>query len=48
MDIVHSKGKNTWYTRRLMGDNMSPEKFDTDIALIDYARHREMDTLWRP
>jgi SOS-response transcriptional repressor LexA len=37
MDIVHSKGKDTWYTLRVMGDSMSPDYLDGDIVLMDYA-----------
>jgi SOS-response transcriptional repressor LexA len=37
MDVVHSKAKDTWYTLRVMGDNMSPDYLDGDIVLMDYA-----------
>jgi SOS-response transcriptional repressor LexA len=37
MDIVHSKGKDTWYTLRVVGDSMSPDYLNGDIVLIDYA-----------
>lgn len=38
MDIVHSKGKDTWYTLRVVGDSMSPDYLDGDIVLMDYAK----------
>jgi SOS-response transcriptional repressor LexA len=37
MDVVHSKGKDTWYTLRVVGDSMSPDYLDGDIVLMDYA-----------
>ncbi len=37
MDIVHSKGKDTWYTLRVVGDSMSPDYLNGDIVLMDYA-----------
>lgn len=37
MDVVHSKGKDTWYTLRVVGDSMSPEYLNGDIVLMDYA-----------
>jgi SOS-response transcriptional repressor LexA len=37
MDIVHSRGKETWYTLRVVGDSMSPDYLDGDIILMDYA-----------
>jgi repressor LexA len=37
MDIVHSKGKDTWYTLRVVGDSMSPDYLNGDVVLIDYA-----------
>ncbi len=36
-NIVHSKGKGSWYTLRVMGDTMSPDYLDGDIVLMDYA-----------
>lgn len=46
MDIVHSKGKDTWYTLRVLGDSMSPDYLDGDIVLMDYARQpREGDVV---
>jgi SOS-response transcriptional repressor LexA len=37
MDIVHSKGKDTWYTLRVVGDSMSPDYLNGDVVLMDYA-----------
>lgn len=37
MDVVHSTGKDTWYTLRVMGDSMSPDYLDGDVVLMDYA-----------
>ena len=37
MDVVHSKGKDTWFTLCVVGDSMSPEYLDGDIVLMDYA-----------
>jgi SOS-response transcriptional repressor LexA len=37
MDVIHSSGKDTWYTLRVMGDSMSPEYLNGDIVLMDYA-----------
>ena len=37
IDIVHSKGKDSWYTLRVVGDSMSPDYLDGDIVLMDYA-----------
>jgi SOS-response transcriptional repressor LexA len=37
MDVVHSKGKDTWYTLRVVGDSMSPDYLDGDIVLMDYT-----------
>jgi SOS-response transcriptional repressor LexA len=37
MDIVHSKGKDTWYTWRVVGNSISPDYLNGDIVLIDYA-----------
>ena len=36
-EIVHSRGKPTWYTLRVTGDSMSPDYLDGDIVLMDYA-----------
>jgi SOS-response transcriptional repressor LexA len=46
MDIVHSKGKDTWYTLRVLGDSMSPDYLDGDVVLMDYAKQpREGDVV---
>jgi repressor LexA len=37
MDVVYSKGKETWYRLRVVGDSMSPEYLNGDIVLMDYA-----------
>jgi len=37
MDIVFSRGKETWYTLRVVGDSMSPDYLNGDVVLMDYA-----------
>ena len=36
-EIVHSRGKQSWYTLRVTGDSMSPDYLDGDIVLMDHA-----------
>ena len=45
IDIVHSKGKDSWYTLRVVGDSMSPDYLDGDIVLMDYALEPTTATL---
>jgi len=37
MDIVFSRGKETWYTLRVVGDSMSHDYLNGDVVLMDYA-----------
>jgi SOS-response transcriptional repressor LexA len=38
IDIVHSKGKDSWYTLRVVGESMSPDYLDGDLVLMDFAQ----------